>query len=78
MSDEILDRRVLQACRDGDAAALRGIEPQLLNGGSSEIRNWIATAAACKDLDVQWQEYIPVYRTDVGTGIGLAFSLWAA
>lgn len=76
-TDEILDRRVLDACRRHDAAALRGIEPQLLNGGNSEIRNWIATAAACRNLDVRWQEYIPVYRTVVGTGIGLAFSLWA-
>jgi Catalytic LigB subunit of aromatic ring-opening dioxygenase len=76
-TDEVLDSRVLEACRAHDEAALRAIEPELLNGGSSEIRNWIATAAACKDLSVRWDEYIPVYRTNIGTGIGLAFALWA-
>lgn len=76
-TDEVLDKRVLGACREHDEAALRAIDPAQLNGGSSEIRNWIATAAACKDLTVRWDEYIPVYRTNIGTGIGLAFALWA-
>jgi hypothetical protein len=76
-TDEELDHRVLDACRTHDEAALRAIDPKQLNGGSSEIRNWIATAAACKDLSVRWDEYIPVYRTNIGTGIGLAFALWA-
>jgi hypothetical protein len=77
-TDEELDNRVLEACRGGDGDALQALEPELLNGGSSEIRNWIAVAAACRDLPVAWDEYIPVYRTPVGTGVGLAFALWAA
>jgi len=54
------------------------MEPELLNAGNSEIRNWIAVAAACRDQAVQWDEYVPVYRTPVGTGVGLAFAYWAA
>jgi hypothetical protein len=76
-TDEELDNRVLDACRTHDEQTLRAIDPAQLNGGSSEIRNWIATAAACKDLTVRWDEYIPVYRTEIGTGIGLAFAFWS-
>jgi 3-O-methylgallate 3,4-dioxygenase len=47
-----------------------------MNGGSSEIRNWIAVAAACRDLTVAWDEYLPVYRSAAGTGVGLGFMLW--
>jgi 3-O-methylgallate 3,4-dioxygenase len=75
-TDEELDRRVLDACREGDERALRELPPELLNGGNSEIRNWIAVAGACQGLDLTFEEYIPVYRTAVGTGIGLAFAHW--
>jgi hypothetical protein len=75
-TDEELDGRVLDACRAGDESALRSLEPQLLNGGSSEIRNWIALAAACRSLALEWDSYIPVYRTPAGTGVGLAFAVW--
>ena len=75
-TDEELDRRVLDACRAGERSALRSLEPAL-NGGSSEIRNWIALAAACRSLQLDWDSYIPVYRTPVGTGVGLAFAVWS-
>lgn len=76
-TDEELDREVLDACRAHDERALRELPAHLLNGGSSEIRNWVAVAAACRDLRFAWDEYIPVYRTPVGTGVGLAFALWS-
>ncbi|MBO0702310.1 MAG: hypothetical protein J2P38_05220 [Candidatus Dormibacteraeota bacterium] len=75
-TDEELDHHVLDACRSGDEHALRSLPPHLLNSGSSEIRNWVATAAACRDLEMTWHEYIPVYRTAAGTGVGLAFAAW--
>jgi catalytic LigB subunit of aromatic ring-opening dioxygenase len=77
-TDEELDARVLAACRAGDGPALRSLPPKLLNGGSSEIRNWIAVASACRDLRVSWDEYLPVYRSAAGTGVGLAFMLWSS
>ncbi len=75
-TDEELDRRVIAACRARDETTLRGLAPELLNGGSSEIRNWIAVAAAAAGLAVAWDEYLPVYRSVAGTGVGLAFMLW--
>jgi hypothetical protein len=73
ITDEELDNRVLSAMREGDHDALQAIEPHLLNSGNSEIRNWMTLAAACRDREVVWDEYIPVYRSAAGTGCGLAF-----
>lgn len=74
--DEELDHRVLNACRNKDGGSLSTIPPEQLNSGSSEIRNWIATAGAAEHLDTQWQEYYPCYRSPAGTGYGAAFAVW--
>jgi len=71
--DEELDRRVLAACKAGDAKALESIPPAKLNSGSSEIRNWIVMAGAAAGMQTAWQEYVPLYRTPAGTGCGMAF-----
>jgi hypothetical protein len=78
VTDEELDRRVLDALRAGDRDALCSLPLHLLNSGNSEIRNWITLAAACADLQIAWDEYVPVYRTPAGTGCGLTFARWAA
>jgi hypothetical protein len=77
VTDERLDRQVFAALRAGSEEQLRAIPRQLLNAGSSEIRNWIAVAAASKHLQMVWDEYIPVYRTPAGTGCGLGFACWS-
>ncbi len=77
VTDERLDRQLLAALRAGSEEQLRAIPQKLLNAGSSEIRNWIAVAAACKHLKLVWDEYIPVYRTLAGTGCGLGFACWS-
>jgi 3-O-methylgallate 3,4-dioxygenase len=74
--DEALDRAVLKACSEGDAAALTAIPTNKLNSGSSEIRNWIVTAGAAEPLQTAWQAYEPLYRTPAGTGCGMAFAVW--
>ena len=74
--DEELDRRVLDGCRRGDAAALANLPPARLESGNSEIRNWIVTAGAAEGLSTLWQAYEPFYRTPAGTGCGMAFAAW--
>lgn len=74
--DEELDGRVLEACRRKDGEALSTIPPEQLNSGSSEIRNWIATAGAVEHLETRWQEYEPCYRSAAGTGYGAGFAVW--
>ena len=75
--DEALDRQILDACRTADKERLCTLPVQKLNSGSSEIRNWIATAGAAEHLTTQWQEYVPCYRSEAGTGCGMAFAVWA-
>ena len=74
--DEQLDRAFLKAARAKDAAWLSSIPVEQLNSGNSEIRNWITTAAAAEHLDVQWDEYVPCYRSPAGTGCGMGFAVW--
>jgi hypothetical protein len=74
--DEDLDRKLLQALHDSDAATLKGIPDAVLNAGSSEIRNWITVGGAMHGREVAWSEYAPCYRTAAGTGCGMAFARW--
>ena len=73
---ERLDRRVLDACAAHDAATLCAIPEAALQSGTSEIKNWIAVAGACHDLQFDLIDYVPGYRTLAGTGTGLAFATW--
>ena len=74
VTNEELDRRVLDALETGHTSDLSRLPVELLNSGSSEIRNWIAVAAMFEGVKADWAEYLPVYRTVAGTGIGLAFA----
>jgi hypothetical protein len=75
--DEDLDRGVLRALKEKDAAALQSLPVKKLNGGSSEIRNWICAAGALEGLPLAWSDYQPGYRTPAGTGTGLGFAIWS-
>ena len=75
--DEELDRRVMGALADKDGEALCTLPGGKLNGGSSEIRNWICAAGALEAMPLQWSDYQPGYRTPAGTGTGLGFAIWA-
>ncbi|MFM0228449.1 DODA-type extradiol aromatic ring-opening family dioxygenase [Paraburkholderia dipogonis] len=74
--DETLDLGVLEALQSNDARALRALPRGALNSGSSEILNWVLAAGALQSLPVAWKEYIPIYRTPAGTGVGAAFVVW--
>ncbi len=74
--DEVLDRTVLNAIRNKDSATLAALDPKQLQAGSSEIRNWLVVGEMARELDVEWVEYIPGYRTPALTGTGLAFLAW--
>jgi hypothetical protein len=74
--DEDLDRGVLAAFAAGEDRPLREIHPHAFRSGNSEILNWIVVAGAVQGHRVAASEYIPVYRTSAGTGIGLGFVTW--
>lgn len=74
--DEALDQQVLQALREKDSATLAALDPKLLQAGSSEIRNWLVVGEMARELDLEWVEYVPGYRSPALTGTGLAFAAW--
>ena len=74
--NEDLDRKVITALKERDYASLTSLPPHLLQSGSSEIRNWITTAAAVQDLALDWISYVPAYRSRALTGVGLCFAHW--
>jgi len=74
--DEELDQKVITAIRKKDSATLAGLDPRQLQAGSSEIRNWLVVGEMARDLDFDWIDYIPGYRTPALTGTGLAFAAW--
>lgn len=73
---EEIDRRALGAIAAGRAEELVSLPQHRLNSGTSEIRNWIVTAAAFEGTSTFWQDYVPCYRSEAGTGLGAAFALW--
>lgn len=77
LCEEAFDRKLLTAMRTHDVQTLTQVTQESLCSGSSEIRNWIAMAGAVGHLQCHYEEYIPVYRTAVGTGIGLGFAAWS-
>lgn len=74
--DEELDRKVIAAIREKDSQALASLDPKQLQAGSSEIRNWLVVGEMARELDLEWIEYVPGYRTAALTGTGLAFAAW--
>lgn len=76
--DEKLDRAVLDALQRKDAKALTRLDESIFVLGTSEIKNWIAVGSALEDSDLTMKviDYIPAYRSEAGTGCGLAFAEW--
>lgn len=75
--DEDFDRAFIAAMKARDGNWLSSIPVAKLNSGNSEMRNWIATAAAAEKLELTWHQYVPVYRSLAGTGCGMGFAIWS-
>jgi 3-O-methylgallate 3,4-dioxygenase len=74
--DEDLDRYVLELLAKKDGGALVALPTGKLESGNSEIRNWIAAAGALEHLNMQLVDYVPSYRSEAGSGVGMAFAFW--
>src|SRR5690242_2304884 len=74
--DEALDRHVLALLAKKDADGIAALPAAQLESGSSEIRNWLAAGGALEHLDMQVVDYVPSYRSEAGSGVGMAFAIW--
>jgi 3-O-methylgallate 3,4-dioxygenase len=73
--DEALDQGVVAAIKANDLGALGALTAARLTAGTSEIRNWIITAAAA-DRPATVVDYVPCYRIPTGIGCGMGFAYW--
>jgi hypothetical protein len=76
VTDTDLDDIIIEALKTRDENTLRELPRHRLKAGNSEIRNWIVLEAAIRNLNLDWYDYNPVFRTPVGTGIGMTFATW--
>jgi hypothetical protein len=73
--DEQLDQSFIRALESSDLAYMAAMPADKLVEGTSEIRNWIVTAAAA-NRPGKMIEYIPLYRTSTGVGCAMGFAYW--
>ena len=73
--DERLDAEFLEFVKRNDLESMTAMPSALFVEGTSEILNWIATAAAA-DHPGEIIEYQPLYRTKTGVGCAMGFAYW--
>ncbi len=76
--DEAFDEHVIQSMLAGNAPELTGIGEDMFQSGTSEIKNWIATAGVMAEagLKMRMVDYVPCYRSEAGTGSAMGFAVW--
>lgn len=76
--DEEFDHRILTAIRDQDTATIFAEPENMFLSGTSETKNWITLAGILSgtDLEMNLIDYVPSYRSEGGTGCGMAFASW--
>ena len=73
--DEDLDAGFIRALQQNDLTYMAQMPAADLVEGTSEIRNWIVTAAAA-DSRGTMLDYYPLYRTATGVGCAMGFAYW--
>ena len=73
--DEDLDAGFMRALQQNDLGYMAQMLAADLVEGTSEIRNWIVTAAAA-DSRGTMVDYYPLYRTATGVGCAMGFAYW--
>jgi hypothetical protein len=74
--DEALDREVLAALHTDDERRLHALPPAKLVSGTSEILNWVIAGGMLRGMTMSTVDYVPAYRSEAGTGVGMGFALW--
>ena len=73
--DEKLDQDFIHSLEHNDLDFMAAMPAHLLVEGTSEIRNWIVTAAAANRPGTVI-DYQPLYRTSTGVGCAMGFAYW--
>jgi hypothetical protein len=74
--DEELDKITIDGLMSKNRDQLFSLPRQKLNGGTSEILNWVALAGAMESSRMELFDYVTTYRSPAGTGCGMGFAQW--
>jgi 3-O-methylgallate 3,4-dioxygenase len=74
-----LDATFLQYFRGYDFEGLEKIDNRTYQSGTSEVKLYVPVMVAAAQLkfNMNLVDYVPVYRTEAGTGEGFGFMYWA-
>ncbi|NQV57632.1 MAG: protocatechuate 3,4-dioxygenase [Rhodospirillales bacterium] len=76
--DEEWDAKMLNALQEWDLDCLLSEPNIMFRSGSSETKNWITAAGILSEprRKMELHGYVPCYRSEAGTGSGMAFATW--
>ncbi len=76
--DEEFDDRMLTAIKNRDTKTIFAEPDSMFWSGTSETKNWIMVAGILSEtgLEMNLIDYVPAYRSEGGTGCGMAFASW--
>jgi aromatic ring-opening dioxygenase LigB subunit len=76
--DEDFDMRMLNAIKNQDTKTIFAEPANMFRSGTSETKNWITVAGILSEtgLKMNLVDYVPSYRSEGGTGCGMAFATW--
>lgn len=76
--DESVDQILLRALETKDRAAIEALGEDIMQDGTSELKNWIVLAGAMAELELSAKviDYVPCYRSAAGTGNAMGFVQW--
>ncbi|WP_116808050.1 protocatechuate 3,4-dioxygenase [Steroidobacter cummioxidans] len=77
--DEQLDQQFLQYFREYDFEGLAQIDNNSYQSGTSEVKLYVPVMVASSQLGFKMNlvDYVPVIRTEAGTGEGFGFMYWS-
>jgi hypothetical protein len=76
--DEQLDQTFLKYFESYDFEGLARIDNRSYQSGTSEVKLYVPVMVAASQLGFEMNlvDYVPVYRTEAGTGEGFGFMYW--
>ena len=77
VTNEAVDTGILDALKSGDANFLQEHSREAAQQRIVRKPDVDRAGRRTRRSETRWSEYIPVYRTPPGTGIGLAFGRWS-
>jgi len=75
--DEEIDQMTIDGLKNKKPEVLFRLPRESLEGGTSEILNWVALAGAMEDRELKYLEYVTTYRSPAATGCGMGFAYWS-